>query len=136
MEDRSGERVMNKNDQFAFVYNHHYKSSILKQGIIGDIEFYTDHLISEKEFRLYIDREEFIYEFDQKSVTEKGIDAYLGHILKISKEDYQEIVLEKENSTKKAKKGVADKVINNPGSVRYEDLQAYLNEKGSYRLKK
>ena len=36
LEDRSGDRVTNTNDQFAFVYNHHYKATILKQGIIGN----------------------------------------------------------------------------------------------------
>jgi len=136
LEDRSGDRVQNKNDEFAFVYNYYYKSSIFKQGSIGDIVFYTDHLIMDNEFRFYIDREEFIYDLDRKMVMEKGIDSYLGYILKISKETYEEIMKNDETNMDNSKKGDAKKVINNPGSVRYEDLKAYLDKNNSERLKK
>lgn len=135
LEDRSGERVSNKNDQFAFVYGYYYKTSVLKQGIIGDITFYTDHLILDNKFRFYIDREEFIYDFDQRLIQEKGIDAYLGNILKISKESYDELKKNSEKPTNNQKKGNAEKVILNPGSVRYEDLQAYIEKNSTERLK-
>lgn len=136
VEDRSGERVSNKNDQFAFVYNHYYKTSVLKQGKVGDIVFYTDHLIFDNKFRLYIDREEFVYDFDEVLVRQKGIDAYLGNILKKSKESYEDISNNSEESPKNKKKGNPDKVISNPGSVRYEDLQAFIEKNNTERLKK
>jgi hypothetical protein len=134
LEDRSGERIMNARDQFAFVYNQYYKSSVLKQGSVGDIDFYTDHLILDNKFRLYIDREEFIYDFDEKKVLENGIDSYLGYILKISQESFDEIIEEKikDNSEKR---GNADNILKSPGAVRYEDLKEYLNTKNSQRLK-
>jgi hypothetical protein len=135
LEDRSGERVINQTDEFAIVYNHFYKTSVLKQGVVGDITFYTDHLITDNLFRFYIDREEFIYEFDQIFIREKGVDAYLGHALKVSKESYDEMMKDKQ-SNKQPKKGNADKIVKNPGSVRYEDLQAYIEKSQSERLKK
>jgi hypothetical protein len=135
MEDRSGERILNKNDQFAFVYNHHYKASILKQGSIGDIDFYTDHLITDSVFRFYVNNEEFIYEFDYSSIKDSGIDFYLGKILKSSKEAYSQIQKDKLD-LQNIKKGNAEKVFKNPGAVRYEDLKAYIEEKNTTRLKK
>jgi hypothetical protein len=135
LEDRSGERTSNTNDKFAFVYSHHYKTSILKQGKVGDITFYTDHLIIDDKFRFYIDREEFIYDFDLNMIQQKGIDAYLGNILKLSKESYEELI-NNEIDDARNKKGNADKVVMNPGSVRYEDLQAYIEKNKSERLKK
>ena len=135
MEDRSGDRILNKNDQFAFVYNHHYKASILKQGSIGDIDFYTDHLITDSIFRFYVDNEEFIYEFDYTSIKEKGIDFYLGNILKSSKESYSQIQKDK-IEMQNIKRGNGKKVLTNPGAVRYEDLKAYMDEKNTSRLKK
>ena len=135
MEDRSGDRILNKNDQFAFVYNHHYKASILKQGSIGDIDFYTDHLITDSIFRFYVNNEEFIYEFDYTSIKEKGIDFYLGNILKSSKESYSQIQKDK-IEMQNIKRGNGKKVLTNPGAVRYEDLKAYMDEKNTSRLKK
>ena len=134
LEDRSGDRVANTNDQFAFVYNHHYKATILKQGIIGNITFYTDHGIYDDDLALYIDREEFVHKFDERFVREKGVDAYLGHILKTSQEEFDE--LNKEQMDLNLEKvGNAEKVLTNPGSVRFEDLKAWAEKKNQERLK-
>jgi len=129
LEDRSGDRVKNINDKFAYVYNHHYRSSILKQGHIGDIVFYTDHLITEDILRFYIDREEFVYEFNQKTMNLLGVDGFLGDILKTSEMSYNEIAgTPSDEDENFQKKSVFEKVLNNPGVVRYEDLQAYFGE--------
>jgi hypothetical protein len=98
MESRSGDRVLNKNDQFAFVYNTYYKAHIVRQGKIGDIIFYTDYRIKEDVVALYIDNEEFMHSFDSAMVREKGVDAYLGHILKISNDEYAKILESKNQS--------------------------------------
>ena len=135
LENRSGDRVMNANDKFAFTYNTFYKATILRQGSIGDITFYTDHGIFEDVVALYIDREEFIHQFDERMITEKGVDAFLGHILKISKEEFEKINNQETEETEIDKKGNADKLIENPGSVTFADLKAYMEKKQMERLK-
>lgn len=134
-EDKSGDRVLNQKDQFAFVYNKFYKAQIFKQGMIGDITFYTDHDIREDIIVLYIDREEFVHQFDRNFIQLKGVDAYLGHILKISQEEFEKINNEESESVDTHKIGESDKVIQNPGSVTYADLKAYLEKKNQERLK-
>lgn len=132
LEDRTGERVLNQNDQFAFVYNHYYKSSLLKQGTIGDIDFYTDHTITEDVVILYIDREEFAHSFDRRSIEETGIDSYLGHILKISEEEYQRMNGSSEESEiNQTSNGVG---IPNPGAFTYDDLKKLMDKKNSKRI--
>lgn len=129
MEDRSGERVLNVKDQFAFVYNHHYKSSILKQGSVGDIDFYTDHLIQDDKFRFFVNNEEFIYDYDYIMVNQKGIDAYLGHILNQSVECYKELKNQEQTNSKNVNFEKSQNVLKNPGSYRYQDLENLLRNK-------
>ena len=62
-------------------------------------------------------------------ISSKGIDFYIGHIIKEVETKYDELV--KNNELKKLEekpKGNASKVIQNPGAVSYEDLKAYLEE--------
>lgn len=136
LEDRSGDRITNQNDKFSFVYNAFYKAAILRQGSIGDITFYTDHEIREEIVVLYIDREEFVHSFERNKILESGIDSYLGGILKISQDEYNKIKdQEQVDLVSNSKNGSAEKVINNPGGVRFEDVEAYLKQKNSERLK-
>jgi hypothetical protein len=51
---------------------------------------------------LYIENEEFIHSFDSIMVREKGVDAYLGHILKISNDEYAKIMESKNQSPTKS----------------------------------
>ena len=44
--------------------------------------FYTDLYIQQDLLAVYLNTEEFIFEFDERMVKEKGPDFYLGHILK------------------------------------------------------
>ena len=90
MDSNKGDRELNKGDDFAYFYNTLYRASALGQGLIGDIRFYTDHIIMEDLIAFYIDKEEFIYEFDEKMIKEKGVDAFLGSILKKSEDEFKE----------------------------------------------
>lgn len=132
-EDRSGERVLNQKDQFSFVYNKFYKAQIMKHGSIGDITFYTDHDIREDVMALYIDREEFVHPYDERFIKEKGVDAFLGHILKISKEEYEQMN-KSEEVTNEIKQGNSEKLLQNPGSVTYADIKAFMEKKNAERL--
>ncbi len=133
IEARSGDRVGNMNDKFSYVYNTHYKAQIFKQGSIGDITFYTDHEIREEVVALYIENEEFVHPVDFLLIREKGIDAFLGSILKKSQEEYDNIKKSEEEIVE-GKVGNADQVTFNPGAVTYADLKAYMEKKNSERL--
>ena len=67
-------------------------------------------------------------------VKEKGMDFYLGHILKECEEKYEE--KKKNDELKKLEEkpvGNPDMISQNPGSVSYADIQAYLEKKRQER---
>jgi hypothetical protein len=104
------------------------------QGNLGDILVYLDYYINEEVLALYFNQEEFIFNFDTKIVKEKGIDFYLGHLLKTVETQYEERMKEAEDKKIEVKKeGNADLLKENPGMVTYEDLKAYLAEKAKNR---
>lgn len=136
-ESNSGDRVYNQKDDFAYFYNTMYKATILGQGSIGNIFIYIDHYINEDKLAFYFDREEFIFDFDFKLVKEKGIDFYLGHLIKTIETEYADR-LKKREEEKEIKKNTTadpDKVLKNPGAVSYEDLKAFMEKQRLERLK-
>ena len=137
MIDRTGERRLNKADNFAYFYNQLYKATIQAQGSIGNIRFYTDHYIKEDHIAFYYDEEEFIFDFDKKMVEEKGADFYLGHLIKTIETQHQDRIKEKEVQIEEQKKvvGDPDKIFVNPGAMTYADLKAYMDKKNAERLK-
>lgn len=129
--ENNGSRTYNQNDKFAWFYNSRYATTIYGQGNIGDIRFYTDHYIRENVLAVYYgdNFEEFIFDFNQSEVAAKGVDNYLGYILRETEERYEELQRKNELSKIEEKpKGDASKVLNNPGSVSYDDLKAYLDQ--------
>jgi hypothetical protein len=134
--EKNGSRTYNDKDRFSWFYNNKYKTTIYGQGNIGDIRFYTDHYIKDMVLAVYFgdNFEEFIFDFDIQMINSKGIDFYLGHILKEVETKYEELI--KNNELKKLEekpKGDASKILNNPGSVTYEDLKAYMEEQRKNR---
>lgn len=136
--EKNGKRAYNDKDQFSFFYSNQYKTTIYGQGNVGDIKFYADHFIKDSTFAVYYDHnfEEFLFKFDSKIVHEKGIDFYLGHILKNVEEQYEERVKNEElRKLEVQPDGNADNILNNPGNVTYADLKAYLDLKHKERYK-
>ena len=134
--EKNGSRSFNDKDKFSFFYNTKYKTTIYGQGNVGDIRFYTDHYITDQVLAIYFgdNYEEFIFNLDLAMISSKGVDFYLGHIIKEVETRYEELV--KNNELKKLEekpKGDSSKVIKNPGAVTYEDLKAYLDEKRKNR---
>jgi hypothetical protein len=65
-------------------------------------------------------------------LKEKGIDGYLGYILKECETKYEEMVKNNELKKKEEKpKGDPNKLMNNPGNVTWEDLKAYMETQRS-----
>jgi hypothetical protein len=94
-------------------------------------------MIHDINFAVYVGDtyEEFVNSFDYELVEQKGVDFYLGHLLKLADEAYDLKV--KNDELKKIDKetGNAEKLIANPGNVTYEDLKAYLEKKQAERYK-
>ncbi len=137
--DKGVKRDYNDKDKFAYNYSNTYKTFIYGQGNVGDIKFYIDHYIKEPVMAVYItdNFEEFIFDIDFNQIKEKGIDSFLGYILKEVDTQYEKRLIE--NTLKKAepkKSGDPNIVINNPGAVTYEDLKAYLEVERSQRYTK
>ena len=137
MESNSGDRNLNKSDDFAFYYNNLYRTTIYGQGSIGNIRFYTDHYIKEDKIAFYYDKEEFIFDFDEKMTFEKGVDFYLGHLIKKIETEHEDRIKKKEEEKeiKKQEVGNPDQIFQNPGAVKYSDLKAYMEKMRTERLK-
>jgi hypothetical protein len=136
--EKNGRRILNDKDAFSYFYNSQYKSTIYGQGNVGDIKFYTDHFIRDNTIAVYYNSnfEEFLFQFDINIVREKGIDFFLGHILKNVELEYEERVKNEElRKIEEKPKGNPDAILNNPGNVNYEDLKAYLELKNKARFK-
>ncbi len=133
--ERSGERVPNDDDQFSFHYNEKYRTPIYMQGSIGDINFYTDHYISDNTIYIFHVKEEFIFKFDRNMVKEKGIEFYLGHLIKNIETENQERILKSKQDEIKTKRDADPGLLTKlPGSVRYDDIKAYIEKRNSERF--
>jgi hypothetical protein len=135
----NGRRLFNDQDSFSHFYCSQYRTNILGQGNIGDIRIYVDHFIKDSTIAVYYgDKfEEFLFEFNFNMTKEKGINFYLGHILKNVEEEYEERSKNKElRKIEEKVVGDPEMVIKNPGSVTYEDLKAYMNKRNQNRYTK
>jgi hypothetical protein len=136
--DKNGSREFNNKDKFSFYYNSQYRTTIYAQGNVGDIKFYTDVFIKDPVMAIYVgpENEEFLIDVEFQLIKEKGIDFYLGHILKKVEEEHEERI--KANTEKKVESkptGNSEMVTFNPGAVRYEDIKAYLEIQNAQRYK-
>jgi hypothetical protein len=134
--EKNGRRVFNDADKFSHHYNTQYKTIIHTKGKVGNILFYIDYYIRDLTFAVYIGDtfEEFLFEYDFNMVKDKGIDFYIGHLIKEVELKYEDR-LEKNTIKEKDEqyKGNADVLIANPGAVTYADLKAYIDKKQKER---
>ena len=133
-------RQFNKMDKFALFYNKRYKASILGTGYIGDINFYHDHFIKEDLIAIYVNEEEFVFDFNWKLCKEKGIEWFLGYLLK-------DVDFKIESLKTPAKPLAEEKVLGNPyklvlghkdyspGNVTWDDMKAYKEAKRNGLIK-
>jgi hypothetical protein len=121
-----GVKVLSDKDKFAFFYNKRYKTTIYGQGIIGNINFYTDHYIKEDVVAIYFGEQEFIFDFDFNKAKEKGIEWYLGSFLK---KIHEEIGVKETIIKEEASVGNPDAISQNPGRVTWADIVAFNNKK-------
>jgi len=132
--DKNGNRILNDRDKFAYFYNSNYKTTIMAQGYIGDIKFYVDYYIQADVLAFYYNYEEFIFDFDWEMYREKGIDSYLGHLIKKLETEYQDKLKEAEKKKEEPKRTPnPDLIMKNPGAVTYDDIKAYLEKQNKNR---
>lgn len=137
--DKNGSRKLNDKDKFAFYFNSLYKTTIYASGNVGDVKFYYDIYINDKSIGVYIgddgSYDEFIFEYDKSLKEEKGIDNYIGYLLKESETEYEKR-REEEKIKREAPKpsGNSQKLSLNPGNVTYDDIIAYKKSKNKKRF--
>lgn len=129
--EKNGNREYNKSDEFCYFYNKKYKTTIAGKGLIGDISFYLDYNIVNDILLLYYndEYEEYVYKLDLTHIREKGIEDYLGFILKQTEEKHNAEIEKRKIKEEEVVVGNADKLFLNPGSVKYEDLMEYIRNK-------
>ena len=129
--ERGGERVLNKADSFASYYYTRYRSYPLGQGVIGEIMFYVDHYIKDPLIAMYVDNQEFIFEYDENHVNEHGINHYIGHLLMTvdSRMGIRQEKKEEEEIERFVDTPDPDKLLTNPGAVTYDDLKAFISSR-------
>jgi hypothetical protein len=135
--DGNSGRVMNDRDKFAYFYNQRYRTTIHSKGTIGNIQFYQDYYLQQDLIAFYFEEEEYIFELDEKLIKEKGVDFYLGHLLKrIDNEVQFKKQKNEEEKVSVEKKGDANKILTNPGSISYDDVKAFLEKQRLERFNK
>ena len=133
--EKNGARVFNDKDTFSHFYNTQYNTTIYRQGTIGDITFYIDYYITDDLFAIYLNTEEFIFDYEPSVVKQKGIDFYIGSLFKKIETENEERIKEAEGKKIEIKKEAnPGLVFSNPGNVTYDDLKAYLAQKSQNKM--
>jgi hypothetical protein len=102
--------------------------------------FYVDHYIMEDVVAIYKDENEFLFNIDLDMIRTKGINSYIGWLIREVDYKVEEMKSSEEGTTEEKsdevskKVGDPNKIFNNPGQVTWEDLQAYLRNKNNNRI--
>jgi hypothetical protein len=124
----NGDRKINLsgfNKQYYIKKNHY----LLKEGNIGVIMFYSNPYMIDDVISVYDDsfnELNLVYDFNyMNSIT---TNSYLGEVMKeFNKKYYPKTV-----DDFITEKGNADKLINEPWNVKWEDIQEYFNKKKQF----
>jgi hypothetical protein len=128
---------LSKQEDFVkFYYEKSNGSKIFKEGNIGQIEFYTDFNIK-NELIFFYEQWDFTFQFNKQILNDKGIEGYLGSIIKEIETNY----IENLKKTQKEKEVVKElspiekiemakqKLKTNPGMITYDDVKEILKSK-------
>jgi len=138
--DKGNSKILSEKDKFAFFYNKRYKTTIYGEGYIGDINFYNDFYIKEDQLAIYFNQEEFIFDFNWKIYGEKGIEWYLGYLLKDVEFKMEKLKQDKLETLERPTSGDPYKLVKghphyNPGNVTFDDVKAYKEAKRTGLIK-
>jgi len=137
--DDAGERKFKINDKDKFVqfYHNKYKIALLTEGNIGTLNFFSDYYIEDDIVVVFFNDKDFVFKFEESELIGRGVDKYLGAIIKEIETKHEEELANaggakaNKSITGTRPKGNPDKLINNPGSVTWEDIESYYKKKNN-----
>lgn len=137
--DMGDDKVVSDKDRFAFAWQGSKGNSIFSSGEIGNVHFYVDHSQKDPHLICVHNFEEFIFDLDTFYIKEKGMDSFIGKMIKEVDEKFRTPKDENsssalENIPEVLPHGNSEKLFKNPGQVRYEDVQEYLRSKNLRRI--
>lgn len=124
---------ISSNEDFMKNYFATKKIIIYKEGNIGTLTLYTDHYLSNDKIIVNYDDKDFEFLFDKEHVDAKGIDDYIGSIIKEIETKYKKIKEEEVILDENDIISDPNKLFLNPGSVNYEDIVAYQKNKKMFK---
>jgi len=84
---------------------------------------------------IFYTKEEFKFELDRQLIKEKGIDFFLGSLLKKIETEYEDrIKKSKEENIETKREADANMILKSPGAVTYDDLKAYMERRNRERF--
>lgn len=84
---------------------------------------------------VFYTKEEFKFNLDRQMIKEKGIDFFLGSLLKkIETENEERVKKSKEEEIKTKREADPNLILKSPGAVTYDDLKAYMEKKRRERF--
>ena len=133
--DDGGQRKfqINDKDKFAKFYHTKYNIALLSEGNIGSLNFFSAYYIDEDIVVVFFDDKDFVFVHEPDRLRREGVDSYLGSIIKEIETSYEDELAGAGGNIDKSLHGMeggnADKLTENPGSVTWEDIQAYYKKK-------
>jgi hypothetical protein len=133
--DDKGQRKfrINDKDKFAKFYFNKYRIQLFSEGNIGQLNFFSDYYIEDDIVVVFFDDKDFVFVHEPHTMKDKGVDSYLGSIIKEIETKYEEEIAgaggNVDSATANKSGGNADNLVNNPGSVTWEDIQAHIQRK-------
>lgn len=131
--DKNNNRRFNINDRDTFVKFYYEKHKIIVQSVgnIGTVNFFTDHYIKDDIIVVYYNDNEFVFKHEWRLLESKGIDAYLGSLIKEIEVKYASEIKDSKplSETVKKDEGNAEKVFLNPGAVSWKDIEAFKKQR-------
>lgn len=117
---------INDADVFTKFFFDKYRIALFTEGSMGDINFFTNHYLTDQ-IAVYYNDAEFVFEHNPDLFRKKGVHGYIGSFIKEIETKYIEEIKHTGSLIEAVvEKPDPNKIYNNPGQVRYEDLMAYL----------
>lgn len=130
--EKNEDREM-REKEFASWYYDKYKCLIFKQGVIGTLHFFIDYRLKENFIGFFRKEDPDVHQYGVEWDIEKGenIDAWLS--MKLQDVD-NTIAYNKDKESKETTTGDGEKLIQNPGSVSWNDIKDFYQRKKSGKL--
>lgn len=124
---------INDKDKFTKFYHDKYRIALLSEGNIGQLNFFSDYYIDEEIIVVFFDDKDFVFIHEPITMRNKGVDVYLGSLIKEIETKYEKELANAGSNIsdiyKNQEQGDADKLTKAPGSVTWDDIEAFMKSK-------